>query len=98
MSVERTTIARWLGGVAAAGGAGIAALFCCAAPAAAAAGGLTAAGGILRNPWLLTAGILVVAALAIAALVLRRTDWDRVGDAPLPTGDDRQGSGARRGP
>ena len=73
MSVERKRAAGWLGGAAAAGAAGIVAAFCCAPAAAVAGAGVAATGGILRNPWLISAGILIVAVLAIAALVLRRT-------------------------
>ena len=72
MSVERSEVASWLGTGAAADAAGIAAVFCCT-PAAVAGASVAATGGILRNPWLITAGILIVAALAIAALVLPRT-------------------------
>ncbi len=40
-------------------------------------------GGILRSPWLITAG-LILAALAIAAIVLRRTGRAAVGDDCCP--------------
>ena len=62
-----------MGGVATAGGAGIAALFCCAPAATVAGASVAVTGGILRNPWLITAGILIVVVLAIAALILRRS-------------------------
>jgi hypothetical protein len=83
MSVDRARIAGWLGGIAGAGGAGIAIVVCCATTAAIAGGGLAAAGGILRSPWLITAG-LVVAALAIAAIVLRHTGHTGVGEDCRP--------------
>ncbi len=76
MSLERSKVAGWLGGVAAAGGAGIAALFCCTPAATVAGASVAAIGGILRNPWLITAGILIVVVLATAALVLRRSTGD----------------------
>jgi hypothetical protein len=72
MSTDRNRIASWLRGVAGVGGAGIAMLVCCTTTAAVAGGGLAAAGGIVRSPWLITAGI-IVAALAIAAVVVPRT-------------------------
>ncbi|MFI7523378.1 hypothetical protein [Micromonospora globbae] len=78
MSVDRNRIAGWLGGVAGAGGAGIAMLVCCTTTVAIAGGGLAAAGGILRSPWLIVAG-LAVAALAITAIVLRRTGHTSAG-------------------
>jgi mercuric ion transport protein len=83
MSVDRARIAGWLGGIAGAGGAGIAIVVCCATTVAIAGGGLAAVGGILRSPWLITAG-LVVAALAIAAIVLRRTGHAGVGEDGYP--------------
>jgi hypothetical protein len=83
MSVDRVRIAGWLGGIAGAGGAGIAMVVCCTTTVAIAGGGAAAAGGILRSPWLITAG-LVVAALAIAAIVLRRTGHTDVGEDCCP--------------
>ena len=72
MSVDRNSVAAWLGRAATAGGAGVAMLVCCVTTAAIASGGLAAAGGILRTPWLIAAG-LVVATLAVADIVVRRT-------------------------
>ncbi len=72
MSTDRATVAGWLGGVAGAAGAGIGMVVCCVTIAAIAGGGLAAAGGILRSPWLVGAG-LVVAVLATAAIILRRS-------------------------
>jgi hypothetical protein len=83
MRADRTTIASWLGGVAGAGGAGIAMLVCCATTAAAAGGGLAAAGGIVHSPWLITAGI-IVAAMAIVAVILRRIGRAGAGQACYP--------------
>jgi hypothetical protein len=83
MSVDRARIAGWLGGIAGAGGAGIAIAVCCATTAAIAGGGLAAVGGILRSPWLITAG-LVVAPLAIAAIVQRRPSHPGGGDDGCP--------------
>ena len=83
VSADRTRIAGWLGGAAGAGGAGIAMLVCCTTTAAVAGGGLAAAGGLLRSPWLITAG-LIVAALAVAAIVVRRAGHTRVGEDCCP--------------
>jgi hypothetical protein len=79
MSVDRARIAGCLGRIAGAGGAGIAMVLCSTTTVAIAGGGLAAAGGILRSPWLITAD-LVVPALAIAAIVLRRTAHSGVGE------------------
>jgi hypothetical protein len=90
MSTDRNRIAGWLGGVAGAGGAGIAIVVCCTTTVAIAGGGLAAAGGIVRSPWLITAGLIVVA-LAIAAIVVRRTGRAGVGEdccAPSVTDTD----------
>jgi hypothetical protein len=76
MSTDRNRIASWLSGVAGAGGAGIAMLVCCPTTKA-------VAGGILRSPWLITAG-LVVAALAIATIALRRTGHAGIGEDCYP--------------
>jgi hypothetical protein len=81
MSVDRSRIAGWLAGVAGAGGAGIAMLVCCTTSTAAAGGGLAAAGGVLCSPWLIVAGVIVIA-FAVAALIAQRTRR-RVGDDPL---------------
>ena len=93
MSVERKRAAGWLGGAAAAGAAGIVAAFCCAPAAAVAGAGVAATGGILRNPWLISAGILIVALLAIAALGpathRRRREL-------LPANGDRTGPAAEK--
>ena len=88
MSVERKKAASWFGGLAATGAAGIAAVFYCTPAAAVAGAGVAASGGILRNPWLITAGILIVVALAIPALVvLRRSTGDAENCCP-PTVTD----------
>lgn len=79
MSAGRDRVAGWLGGMAGAGGAGIAMLVCCTTTAAAAGGGLAAAGGILRSPWLIVAGTVVIA-LALAALVVKHTGRHTSGD------------------
>ncbi len=83
MNTDRGRIAGWLGGIAGAGGAGIAMLVCCTTTAAVAGGGLAATGGILRSPWLIVAG-LIVAALAITAIVLRRAGRTGVGEDCCP--------------
>lgn len=72
MSVDRGGIAGVLGGVAGSGAAGIALLVCCATTATAAGGGLATTGGLLRSPWLIVAGVLIVA-LAGAAAIVHRT-------------------------
>jgi hypothetical protein len=72
VSADRRRVADWLGGVAGVGAAGIAMLVCCATTIAAAGGGVAAAGGILRSPWLIIAGV-VLSAVAVAAIILRRS-------------------------
>jgi hypothetical protein len=47
-------------------------LLCCTTTAAAAGGGLAAAAGSMRSPWLIIAGLLVIA-LAFAAFIVQRT-------------------------
>ena len=59
-----------MGGVAAAGGAGIAALFCCAPAATVAGASVAVTGGILRNPWLITAGILIPVSPAVPSFLI----------------------------
>src|SRR5262249_26046335 len=82
MSVDRGRAAGWLGGAAGAGAAGIAVLVCCTPPTAAAAGGgLAAAGGVLRSPWLIAAGVVVIA-LALAAFIVQRTGRPNAGADP----------------
>src|SRR5262249_38187850 len=78
MSVDRGRVAGWLGGAAGAGGAGIAMLVCCTTTAAAAGGGLAATGGVLRSPWLIAAGLVVIA-LALAAFIVQRTGRPNAG-------------------
>jgi hypothetical protein len=69
VSVDRSRIAGWLGGVAGAGAAGIAMLVCCATTTTAAAGGgLAAAGGVLRSPWLIVAGLVIIVLAAPRSL------------------------------
>jgi mercuric ion transport protein len=81
VSVDRGRVAGWLGGAAGAGGAGIAMLVCCTTTAAAAGGGLAAAGGVLRSPWLIAAGLVVVA-LALAAFIVQRVGRPNAGGDP----------------
>jgi hypothetical protein len=57
-------------------GGGLLVLVCCAGPALLAAGVLGAAGGVLRNPVLVAVAVLVVA-VAVSALVLRRAGGPR---------------------
>ncbi len=52
-------------------GGGLLVLVCCAGPALLAAGVLGAAGGVLRNPVLVGVAVLLVA-VAVGALALRR--------------------------
>jgi mercuric ion transport protein len=81
MSTDRRKIAGWLGRV---GGAGIAMLICCTTTAAAAGGGFAAAGGVLRSPWLIAGGLVVVA-MAVAALIVQRIGrHDASGDECCP--------------
>lgn len=98
MSVERKRVAGWLGGIAATGASGIAAVFCCTPAAAVAGASVAATGGILRNPWLITVGILLVAAMAIAALVLRRTGGAENCCPPMVTDTDLTAKNATQAP
>lgn len=60
-----------LGGMAVAVGAGLLMVACCAGPLLLAGGALGAVGGALRNPWLITAGALVLLIGAAYALLCR---------------------------
>ncbi len=62
-------------GTAAAVGAALVMVVCCVGPALLAGGALGALGGVLRSPWLIAVGTLVVATAII--LVVRRGRADR---------------------
>lgn len=59
------------GGVAAVVGAGLLMVVCCAGPLLLAGGALGAVGGALRNPWLITVGVVVLLIGAAYALLCR---------------------------
>lgn len=60
-------------------GAVVVAVLCCAGPALLAGGALSGIGGVLRNPWLIGVGALILAAAVIYTLrqrAARRRDSD----------------------
>ncbi|APU43430.1 hypothetical protein [Streptomyces sp. TN58] len=92
-----------LGEVAAAVGAALLMVACCAGPLLMAGGALRAVGGVLRNPWLITVGVVVLlmgAGYVLRCRVRRRRgtgDQDRCPTVPGPSLDDGD-PGPRRPP
>jgi|UPI00067EACD0 hypothetical protein len=74
------------GPLAVAGGA-LAVVVCCAGPALIAGGVLAGLGGVLTSPWLLGAGLLVVAA-AVGYTLRRRAAGKAARCCPTPPGAD----------
>ena len=81
-----------IGGPLAVAGAALAMVVCCAGPALIAGGVLTGLGGVLTSPWLIGAGVLVIAA-ALGYTLRRRAAGMAArccppGTAPRTTADD----------